>query len=110
MYACTTDPHTMVTKAVETLSRHAIAREWEVAEVITDTSPLPMPIFEREQWTAVKEAINDRRAEGIVALRGHVCVAGTATHTELLDWLAYRAAFLSVAEVTSGDRAERAPV
>ncbi|AQW55311.1 hypothetical protein ACIQPP_05685 [Streptomyces violaceusniger] len=109
LYACTTDPRTTSTKALEVLLRYAAAREWEVAEAILDPSPLTTPIFEREHWATVRDAITERRAEGIVALRGHACEAGTATHAELSDWLAQRAAFLSVAEVTSRDRAERTP-
>lgn len=109
LYVCTTDPQTPAINAVRELRRHAGAREWEVADVILETSPLATPLGLREKWVAVRNAITEKRAEGIVALQGHACEAGTEAYARLLDWLAQHAAFLSVAEVASRDRTERTP-
>lgn len=103
IYACSTDPRTSGAAVVTALRRYATARDWDIAEVIVDPSPMGTPLYEREQWTAVRDAIADGRAEGIVALRGHTCIADTNTHAELMDWLAQHAGFLSVVESSPRD-------
>ncbi|MFF1400928.1 hypothetical protein ACFVZD_45320 [Streptomyces sp. NPDC058287] len=109
LYTCIEDDRTTAAKAVETLRRFAIARDWEVSEIILDSSPLLTPLKDREQWTAALDAINERRAEGIVVVQGHICDTKTATRAALVKWLAEQGAFIAVALLAPSDKTDRTP-
>lgn len=102
LYVCTQDDRIPPADVVTTLRRYAIARDWQVAEVIFDGSPLSKPLDEREQWTNVRQTITDRRAEGVVTLQGHVGDDSAPERDALLQWLAEQGAFLSVAHLVPG--------
>lgn len=104
LYACTEDEHTTPVKAVAALRTYAAARDWDVAEIILDGSHLATPLDRREQWIAVRDAITDRRAEGVVTLQGHAYDAAAPMPEALTQWLAEHGAFIAVAHV-----APRAP-
>jgi hypothetical protein len=99
LYVSTNDARIKPADAVPALRRYAVARDWQIAEVILDGSPLATPLDKREQWTIVRQTITDRRAEGVVTVQGHVGDESTPAHSALLQWLANQGAFLSVAQL-----------
>lgn len=102
LYVCAKDPAATAAQVVEKLSRYSDARDWEVVEIVLDTSSLSTPLADREQWQAACDVIDTRRAEGIVALQSH---AGDASaRAELTQWFAEHGAFLAAVEFSLRDR------
>ncbi|WP_459248868.1 hypothetical protein [Streptomyces youssoufiensis] len=87
----TEDTRTSAVAVTDRLRAYAHARDWHVAEVVLDASPLATALDGREQWAAVREAIVERRADGVVALAGQV----PPLTERCLAWLTEQASFLA---------------
>ncbi|MEU7040501.1 hypothetical protein AB0A77_05500 [Streptomyces varsoviensis] len=96
LYVCTTDPKINPSATVAVLRRYAIVRDWEINTVVLDASPLDTPLTAREQWAEIQDMIEERRAEGVIALHGHICDPAPGDRGPLLRWLTERGGFLSV--------------
>ncbi|WP_217195460.1 hypothetical protein [Streptomyces buecherae] len=91
LYVMTADPRTSAVAVTDRLRAYAHARDWHVAEVVLDASPLATALDSRQQWAAVREAIVERRADGVVALAGQV----PPLTERWLAWLTEQASFFA---------------
>ncbi|WP_301126701.1 hypothetical protein [Streptomyces cacaoi] len=66
LYACLPDGRDRDLIITE-LRAYAMARDWDTALEVVDHAP-STPLQERAGWPAVREAIRERRADGVVVL------------------------------------------
>lgn len=90
LYICLRDPGHGANEATTILRRYALARDWEVAEVVFCEAPTPTPLDERAQWAHVRHAITEHHIQGVVALEGQLLAIEPVDHV----WIAEHGAFL----------------
>jgi hypothetical protein len=82
--------------ALPTLRMYALARDWLIADEITDSYSIASALAGRPGWRAVNSAIETGRARGIVTDARSACGHYPEEHDRVNAWLADHMAFISV--------------